>query len=226
MSSLRIGLVDYGSGNIRSVTNALRNVKPEAELLVTSDPQALADVSHMILPGVGAFGDCLRGLQAVPGLIEQLTAHKEAGKPFLGICVGMQLLADTGLEHGTHKGLGWIPGTVAPLADALSVKNLAKNSNMLKIPHMGWNQLTLSSRDAPAMQAGLGQPLDGADVYFVHSYFFQAALPETIAATTTYGDFTFPAVVAKDSIIGTQFHPEKSQATGLAFLKTFLEWKP
>ncbi len=203
-------LVDYGSGNVHSAHKALVRAAADTGLAVkielTADPAQVAAADRLVLPGVGAFGACRTMLDAREGLVEALSeAVLEQKRPFLGICVGMQLLATRGLEHGETPGLGWIGGQVRSL-----------NADGLKVPHMGWNSVD-----------GGGHPLlppDG-DAYFVHSYRFDAADPQAVAATCTYGE-RFPAMVARDNIAGVQFHPEKSQAYGLRFLANFLEWSP
>lgn len=214
---MRCVIIDYGSGNLRSVAKAFERVAPDvgfiaADIVVSSDPEALASADHIVLPGVGAFGDCMAGLTGVDGLKEALfEAVQTKGRPFLGICVGMQLLADKGLEHGSYNGLGWIGGTVDALKPA---------DDSLKIPHMGWNELNVTS-DHPVFD-GIET---GTHMYFVHSYAFDVADKNHLAATTDYGG-PVTAAVAKDTMIGTQFHPEKSQKDGLHLLTNFLRWRP
>jgi glutamine amidotransferase len=170
---------------------------------------------RIVLPGVGAYADCRRGLDAVPGMVEALTeAVLERGHPFLGICVGLQLLASRGLEHGVTEGLGWIEGDVV---------KIAPSDPALKIPHMGWNSLNLV-RPHPLFE-GIATGADGLDAYYVHSYHLKAANPAEVIATSDYGS-TITAVVGRDNIAGTQFHPEKSQRLGLALLANFLKWMP
>ena len=210
----RLAIIDYGSGNLRSVGKACEHVIDEAQLdckvQVTNQPDAVLQASHIILPGVGAFGDCVAGLNALPGMVDALSeAVLQQQRPFLGICVGMQMLADTGYEHGTHQGLGWISGEVIPIPP----------NPAYKIPHMGWNQLTVM-RDHPCMD---GIP-SGAYAYFVHSYHFACDDPGDVLATVDYGG-TLTAMLARDNMIATQFHPEKSQATGLRLINNFLKWK-
>lgn len=208
-------VIDYGAGNLCSVDNALRVAvggDGGAEVSVSSDPEVIARADRIILPGVGAFGQCIGALRSASGIEEAMTAAvKGRGVPFLGICVGMQLLATEGVEHGTHDGLDWIGGTVARIAPA---------DPGLKVPHMGWNSVALDS-DHPAL-AKLPQ---GAAAYFVHSYAFAVAAPRHELATTDHGG-SIAAIVGRDNILGVQFHPEKSQAYGLAFLRGFLEWQP
>lgn len=209
-------IVDYGSGNLRSAAKAFERAAAaiglNAEVCVTGQPSDVLRASHVVLPGVGAFGDCRRGLARVEGLDEALTeAVLRRGLPFLGICVGMQLLADTGLEHGTHAGLGWIHGDVALLPAA---------RNGLKVPHMGWNELQIHA-DHPVLR-GLGA---GAHAYFVHSYGFRAADHAHQLAHVDYGG-PVTAIVGRDNLLGTQFHPEKSQEVGLHLIANFLQWRP
>ena len=205
-----VALIDYGSGNLRSAEKALMRVGANAS--VTADPETVAKAERVVLPGVGAFADCMAGLGAIPGMIEALEeAVLRRGIPFLGICVGMQLLASVGREFGDHKGLGWIEGEVV---------RLAPSDGALKIPHMGWNALSVT-RPHPVL-AGIAPDVD---VYFVHSYAMRPARPEDTLATADYGG-TFTAVAGRDNILGTQFHPEKSQAVGLALLDNFLRWRP
>jgi glutamine amidotransferase len=208
----RVALIDYGSGNLRSAEKALTRVAGAAEVFVTADPSAVAAAGRIVLPGVGAFGDCMAGLSAIPGMIEALgeaVLHRRA--PFLGICVGMQLLASVGREFGDHAGLDWIPGEVV---------RLTPSDPALKIPHMGWNELTIVHPHP--LLAGIGA---GANVYFVHSFCMRPADPSDVLATADYGG-AFAAAVGRDNIAGVQFHPEKSQAVGLALLANFLKWRP
>jgi len=214
--SATVALIDYGSGNLRSAEKALARAASESgtghEILVTSDSNRVADAERIVLPGVGAFADCMRGVSSIPGMIEALEdAVLKRGVPFLGICVGMQLLAEVGREHGDHKGLGWLAGDVVKLQPA---------EPHLKVPHMGWNALSLLQPHS--LFEGMA---DGTDVYFVHSYYIRPRDPAHILATTEYAG-SIPAIVGRDNIAGTQFHPEKSQAAGLAFLERFLKWRP
>ena len=211
-----VAIVDYGSGNLRSAAKAFERAAREneirAEVNVTSAPEAVAAADSIILPGVGAFADCRRGLMAVPGLEAALhEAVRIRARPFLGICVGMQLLADAGHEFETVEGLGWIGGDVAPIEPA---------DTGLKIPHMGWNEI--EPRSAHPLLAGLG---GGAHAYFVHSYHFRVAAAADLAATTDYGG-SLAAVIGRDNLAGTQFHPEKSQEAGLRLIRNFLRWRP
>ena len=210
---MNVVIIDYGSGNLRSVAKAFERAAGEFGLTVavTADARALSDASHVVLPGVGAFADCKRGLEALPGMAEALEKTVlDDGKPFLGICVGMQLMASVGREHGRHRGLGWIAGEVVPLKPS---------DTGLKIPHMGWNELFFSS--AHPVFDGLRE---GAHAYFVHSYAFVCDEPANQLASVDYGG-PVTAAIGRDNMIGTQFHPEKSQATGLRLIGNFLGWK-
>jgi imidazole glycerol-phosphate synthase subunit HisH len=217
VSSATLALIDYGSGNLRSAERALARAAAESgqriEITVTSDPQTVSRAERIVLPGVGAFADCMAGLAAVPGLIEAMTQSvRQRGQPFLGICVGMQLLAGRGHEHGTHAGLGWIEGEVV---------RLAPHDPTLKIPQMGWNELDLLQGGHPLLE-GL---VAGDHAYFVHSYHFRPRTPDAVLAEVSYGE-TVAAMVTEENIAGTQFHPEKSQRVGLRILSNFLTWKP
>ena len=210
-----IALIDYGSGNIHSAARALRvaanNAKKTREIRVTSDPAALATADRIVLPGVGHFADCMANLKAKPGLIEALEEHViQGGKPFLGICVGMQLMAELGREDGETAGLGWIGG---------HVDKIAPGGN-LPVPHMGWNSIDAASAH-PILEGLEADP----HMYFVHSYAFQTTDAAHIAAQTVYGA-PMTAAVARDNLFGTQFHPEKSQAAGLKLLSNFVRWNP
>ncbi|MBA3941782.1 MAG: imidazole glycerol phosphate synthase subunit HisH [Sphingopyxis sp.] len=201
---MTIALIDYGAGNLRSVHNALVAAGAD-NVAVTADPDVVARADRIVLPGVGAFAACMNGLSAINGLVEAMERRvRGEGAPFLGICVGMQLLADAGEEHGRHAGLGWIGGTVRAF-DPLPG---------LRIPHMGWNDVAPSFAH-PVIAAG--------EAYYLHSYHFAGAVD--VAATSSHGT-TFTAAVAKDNIVGVQYHPEKSQAYGLATLERFLKWRP
>lgn len=210
-------LIDYGSGNLASAAKALaRAADGKCAVVTTADPQVVKDAERIVLPGVGAFGDCMNGLTAVPGMVEALREKVlKQGAPFLGICIGMQLLATIGREFGDHRGLGWIAGEVVKITPQVSPGGPA-----LKIPHMGWNELTVTQPHP--LLAGIES---GAHAYFVHSYQFVPALPDDLLATTDYGG-TVTAMVGDQNIAGTQFHPEKSQAVGLKLLANFLAWRP
>ena len=216
---MTVAIVDYGSGNLHSAAKAFERAAAEADssdtILVTSDPETVRRAERIVLPGVGAFADCRRGLDAVPGMVEALTqAVRRDGRPFLGICVGMQLMATRGLEHETTPGLDWIGGDVAPIEPA---------DPALKIPHMGWN--TLEARRTHPLLEGVTTGATGLHAYFVHSYALKGTDPADIVATTDYGG-AVTAVVGRDNIAGTQFHPEKSQTLGLRLIANFLRWRP
>ena len=217
-----VAVIDYGSGNLRSAAKAFERAARESGrdpglIRVTSDASEVATAERVVLPGVGAFADCMAGLQALPGMIAALDeVVTQRGRPFLGICVGMQLLATEGLEHGRHAGLGWISGQVQAIAPA---------DASLKVPHMGWNNLRFSTGGlAHPVLAGLADLGDG-HAYFVHSYHLAGAPASQVLGEVDYGG-PVTAVVGRDNIIGTQFHPEKSQALGLALLGNFLGWRP
>jgi len=257
----RIAIIDYGSGNLRSVQKAVERVANtlpfsyQAEIVTQADDLLQAD--YIILPGVGAFGACVAGLRALVGMEEALNMRvRQQGRPFLGICVGMQLMASRGIERGEHKGLGWIDGTVVPFWH--KAKQAAHKG--LKIPHMGWNELMpcathklldgVADRQNAAGQNTAGQNVtdtqdvtdtqnatdtqDVADrqnaagqnlVYFVHSFVFEAKTRAHVLAQSDYGG-AFAAIIGRDNMIGTQFHPEKSQTKGLQLLANFLQWRP
>jgi glutamine amidotransferase len=202
-----LALIDYGAGNLHSVHNALRKAGA-ADAVITADPQVVAKADRIVLPGVGAFRACMDALSAIPGMIDAMNeAVGQRGTPFLGVCVGMQLLADAGEEFGRYAGLGWIPGTV---------RLIEPTDPSIKVPHMGWNKVALN---------GVPPLLETGEAYFLHSYHFEADEPEHVAAVTDHGG-PLVAAVAHDTIIGCQFHPEKSQTYGLSFLSRFLEWRP
>jgi glutamine amidotransferase len=202
-----IALIDYGAGNLHSVHNALKKAGA-AEVVITADADVVAKADRIVLPGVGAFRACRDALVAIPGMVDAMDeAVRGRGAPFLGVCVGMQLLADAGEEFGQYEGLGWIPGTV---------RLVEPTDPAIKVPHMGWNDVTLN---------GTPPLLEPGEAYFLHSYHFDAADPADIAAVTDHGG-PLVAAVARDTIIGCQFHPEKSQSYGLSFLSRFLEWRP
>jgi glutamine amidotransferase len=212
----RIALIDYGSGNLRSAEKAFqavaRTLSREREIVPTDDAAYIAAADRVVLPGVGAFRACMDALKARAGLVEAMTeAVQKRGVPFLGVCVGMQLLASRGLEFGEHEGLGWIPGEVAILKP---------DDPHAKVPHMGWNSL-LVERAHPI----LGETSDGTDMYFTHSYAMTPADPGHVVASVDHGG-RFAAAVARANVAGVQFHPEKSQANGLALIGRFLEWRP
>lgn len=215
----QVVIVDYGSGNLHSAGKAFERAAREAggglTVKVSNDPEDVVRAERIVLPGVGAFADCFRGLRTVPGMLPALQeAVRAQGKPFLGICVGMQLMADRGLEHGESRGLGWISGEVC----AIEPRDPA-----LKIPHMGWN--TLQVLNPHPLLAGIPTGPDGLHAYFVHSYHFVTTDPGAVVAETDYGG-PVTAMVARDNMAGTQFHPEKSQKLGLALIANFLTWRP
>jgi glutamine amidotransferase len=213
-------IIDYGSGNLHSALKAFERAAREAsraapDIRVTNDPDVVRRAERVCLPGVGAFRDCRRGLLALAGMNEALReAVIERGRPFLGICVGMQLMATRGLEHGEAPGLDWIAGDVAVIAP---------KDPALKIPHMGWNTLKLAREHA--LFDGIATGEGGLHAYFVHSYQFVPKSSEHIVATADYGE-PLTAVIARDNLVGTQFHPEKSQTLGLALIANFLRWRP
>lgn len=216
---MKVAIIDYGSGNLRSAAKAFERAAIEAGIgctvVVTASAAEVRSADRIVLPGVGAFGDCRRGLDALGGMVETLNevVRREA-KPFMGICIGMQLMASRGLEHGEHPGLGWIAGDVVKVEPSLPE---------LKIPHMGWNNLELNDRGrSHPVLAGLG---DDAHAYFVHSFEFKCRDRSNVLATVDYGG-SIVAVVGRDNMIGTQFHPEKSQDVGLKIITNFLKWRP
>ncbi|MDM9649883.1 imidazole glycerol phosphate synthase subunit HisH [Rhizobium sp. S163] len=216
---MRVAIIDYGSGNLRSATKAFERAAREAGVNavidLTDKAEVVAAADRVVLPGVGAYADCRRGLDAVPGMTEALidVVEKKA-RPFLGICVGMQLMSSRGLEKTTTEGLGWIPGDVV---------EMTPDDPNLKIPQIGWNTLDLK-RPHPLFE-GIATGTDGLHAYFVHSYHLAAQNPEDVIATTGYGG-PLTAFVGRDNMAGAQFHPEKSQKLGLALIANFLRWKP
>ena len=216
--SQTVTIIDYGSGNLRSAAKAFeraaREAGTDARIIVTDDVELVRRADRIVLPGVGAFADCRAGLDAVAGMVEVL-AERVIGNavPFLGICVGMQLMATEGREKTVTKGLGWIPGAVVRIDPA----------GRLKVPHMGWN--TLNIVKPHPLLAGIPDGPDGLHAYFVHSYHLATERPETLIATSDYGQ-AVTAIVGRDNMLGTQFHPEKSQTLGLTLIGNFLRWKP
>lgn len=216
--SQTVAIIDYGSGNLRSAAKAFERAASEmespAQIVVTDNPELVRRADRIVLPGVGAFADCRAGLDAVGGMVEVLEERvRRGGAPFLGICVGMQLMAEEGREKTVTRGLGWIPGAVVRL----------EPKGGLKVPHMGWN--TLSFLRPHALLEGIPDGEDGLHAYFVHSYHFAASEPETLIATADYGQ-AVTACVGRDNMFGTQFHPEKSQSLGLRLIGNFLRWAP
>jgi glutamine amidotransferase len=216
---MNVAIVDYGSGNLHSAAKAFERAAHESghgqPIVVTNDPAVVANADRVVLPGVGAFADCRRGLDAVDGMVAALDqAVRQKGRPFFGICVGMQLLAERGREYEITEGLGWIPG---------EVDRIVPSDPNLKIPHMGWNTLNIA-RTHPILDRLAFGP-QGRHAYFVHSYQLNPAQRGDLVAEADYGG-AVTAIVARDNIFGTQFHPEKSQKLGLALIANFLQWKP
>ena len=216
---MSVAIVDYGSGNLHSAAKAFERAARESghdqPIVVTRDPDAVRRAERVVLPGVGAFADCRHGLDAVPGMVEALEETvRGKGRPFLGICVGMQLMAERGREYVVTEGLGWIRG---------EVDRIAPSDPALKIPHMGWN--TLAARTRHRLLDGIPLGPDGLHAYFVHSYQLRPADSADLVAEADYGG-PITAIVGRDSMAGTQFHPEKSQKLGLALIANFLRWKP
>ncbi len=215
---MRVAIIDYGSGNLRSATKAFERAAREAGIAaridLTADAGRVRTADRIVLPGVGAYADCAAGLRAVPGMWTAVEEVVAAGRPFLGICVGMQLMSSRGLEKTVTHGFGWIEGDVVEIAPA---------DPALKIPQIGWNTLRVL-RDHPIF-AGIPTGPDGLHAYFVHSYHLAAKRADEVLAVADYGG-TVTAAVGRDNLVGTQFHPEKSQALGLALIGNFLRWKP
>jgi glutamine amidotransferase len=214
-----VAIVDYGSGNLHSAAKAFeraaRECAHEQPIVVTSDPDAVARADRVVLPGVGAFADCRRGLDAVSGMVEALNLRvREQGRPFLGICVGMQLMAERGREYEVTEGLGWIAGEVDRITPA---------DPSLKIPHMGWN--TLNAMQPHPLLDGIAVGPQGLHAYFVHSFELRPAARDDLIAQADYGG-PVTAIVGRDTVVGTQFHPEKSQRLGLKLIANFLTWAP
>ena len=216
---MHVAIIDYGSGNLHSAAKAFeraaREQGSELAIKVTARPEDVADADRVVLPGVGAFADCKRGLEDVPGMIDALEkAVQQDGKPFFGICVGMQLMAERGREYRVTPGLGWIAG---------EVDRIVPSNPDLKIPHMGWNTLNVL-KDHPLL-AGIPVGTNGLHAYFVHSYELKTAKPDDLISQADYGG-PLTAIVGRDNMVGTQFHPEKSQRLGLALIANFLKWTP
>ena len=216
---MTVAIVDYGSGNLHSAAKAFeraaRDSGHEQPVVVTSDPEQVARADRVVLPGVGAFADCRHGLDAIAGMVEALNARvRKDGRPFLGICVGMQLMAERGREYVVTEGLGWIPG---------EVDRITPTDPGLKIPHMGWN--TLDARRPHPLLEGIAVGPAGLHAYFVHSFHLRPAARADLVAEADYGG-PVTAIVGRDTMVGTQFHPEKSQRLGLKLIANFLKWKP
>jgi len=214
-----LAIIDYGSGNLHSAAKAFERAARESghdqPIVVTRDPDKVARADRIVLPGVGAFADCRRGLEAIDGLLDALDRRvNHDGRPFFGICVGMQLMAERGHEHGVTPGLGWIAG---------DVERIEPVDPTLKIPHMGWN--TLNVRTAHPLLDGIATGPDGLHAYFVHSYHLRPAAAADLIAETEYGG-SVTAIVGRGPMVGTQFHPEKSQRLGLKLIANFLKWSP
>lgn len=209
---MKICIIDYGAGNVASVYNAIKLIASDYQIVISSDHQDIKSASHLILPGVGAFGDCMTGIKNnQQSLIEIRTQAIKEKKPFLGICVGMQVLASVGFENGEHQGLNFINGRVEKL----------KGEN-LKIPHMGWNELLIKNNKHPLLK-NIDQ---GEHFYFANSYHFICQNENNVLAQVQYGDNKINAIIAKENIVGAQFHPEKSAEKGLEFLKNFINFRP
>jgi imidazole glycerol-phosphate synthase subunit HisH len=216
---MSVAIVDYGSGNLHSAAKAFERAARDCgygePIVVTKDPDAVARAERVVLPGVGAFADCRRGLDAVSGMVEALnTRVRHQGRPFLGICVGMQLMAERGREYEVTAGLGWIPG---------EVDRITPSDPGLKIPHMGWN--TLNEIRPHKLLEGIPVGPQGLHAYFVHSFHLKTAERSSLVAEADYGG-PVTAIVGRDTVAGTQFHPEKSQRLGLKLIANFLQWKP
>jgi imidazole glycerol-phosphate synthase subunit HisH len=214
-----VAIIDYGSGNLHSAAKAFeraaRSMEDQQQIVVTRDPDVVFRADRVVLPGVGAFADCRKGLNALDGMVEAMTeAVRQKARPFFGICVGMQLMATRGKEHVTTDGLNWIAG---------EVEKIAPRDENLKIPHMGWNTLDVLREHPVLERLPLGP--QGGHAYFVHSFHLNAANQNDVLARADYGG-PVTAIVGKDTVIGTQFHPEKSQRFGLALISNFLRWKP
>ena len=215
---MSVAIIDYGSGNLHSAAKAFERAARHSgrsdRIEVTADPDRVRKAERIVLPGVGAFRECRDGLEMVPGMWETVDVEVKQGKPFFGICVGMQLMAQRGLEHVETKGFGWIEG---------DVRVIAPEDASLRVPHMGWN--TLDTVRPHALLDGIALGDNGLHAYFVHSYHLDLRDPSALVATADYGG-AVTAFVARDNMVGSQFHPEKSQALGLALIGNFLKWRP
>ncbi len=222
MAKESLVIIDYGSGNLRSAAKAFERVGADEgldiDVIVSGKAEDVLNASRIVLPGQGAFGDCMKGLSSVDGMVEALEESVlQKARPFLGICVGMQLMATKGLEHGDHKGLGWIDGDVVPIQP---------EDKALKIPHMGWNELIPTVSEGSKDGHFVLRSIDSSDnYYFVHSYMVQCKDTHHVLANTDYGG-PVPAIVGRDNMVGMQFHPEKSQQAGLRLIADFLQWTP
>ena len=214
---MKIFIIDYESGNVESVVNALKNIDPKINFIISSSINEIKSATHLILPGVGAFNDCMNGLKSSEGFLNEMRKQviKEK-KPFLGICVGMQVLASLGLENGEHQGLGFINGRVE------KINSKIQEGQDLKIPHMGWNNLIIKNSKHQLLK----NIAEGDHFYFANSYHFISQNENNILAYVQYGNNKINSIIAKDNVIGVQFHPEKSGDRGLCFLKNFIDWRP
>jgi glutamine amidotransferase len=218
---VRVAIIDYGSGNLHSAQKALERAAREAgvsaDIALTGDAEDVRRADRVVLPGVGAFADCRAGLDAVPGMVEALEDFRRSGNPFLGICVGHQLLAERGLEKAETPGLGWIGG---------EVRRITPDDPALKVPQVGWNTLAVTHvKHSHPLLDGVPTGPDGLHAYFVHSFHFVAGDPADVLAVTDYGG-PVTAAVARENVAGVQFHPEKSQRLGLGLIANFLRWRP
>ncbi len=223
---MSVAIIDYGSGNLRSAAKAFERAARDAgygaDIVVTAHAAVVAKADHIVLPGVGAYADCRHGLDAVPGMVSALNdAVITKGRPFLGICVGMQLMATRGLEYRETAGLGWIAGDVVMLTPPANAERAGPAGTGFRIPHMGWNELRVKAPAHPVLK-GIAP---GDHAYFVHSYHMQCKDQAHELASVEYGG-NVTALIGRDNMVGTQFHPEKSQATGLKLIANFLSWKP
>jgi glutamine amidotransferase len=223
---MTVAIIDYGSGNLRSAAKAFERAARDAghgsDIVITADADVVTKADHIVLPGVGAYADCRRGLDAVPGMVDALNdavIHK--GRPFFGICVGMQLMATRGLEYRETLGLNWIAGDVVMLKAPANADTAGPAGTGFRIPHMGWNELRINAPQHPVLK----NIAAGDHAYFVHSYHMQCKNPAHELASVDYGG-NVTAIIGRDNMVGTQFHPEKSQATGLKLIANFLSWKP
>jgi len=214
---MKIFIIDYGAGNVESVVSAIKNIDIQLNVVVSCDINELRSSTHLILPGVGSFGDCMSGLKIAEGFLNEVRNQTiKEKKPFLGICVGMQVLASLGLENGQHQGLGFINGRVE------KINNKTLEGETLKIPHMGWNNLVIKNSKHSLLK-GIAE---GDHFYFANSYHFICQNENNVLAQVQYGDNKINALIAKENIVGAQFHPEKSGQKGLQLIKNFIDWRP